>query len=154
MIQENNMDNIAKRIVDNVIKNTVEKVKNEKASEKKLHSLSQAINENDNSSKKMKSLHKNFFLSPSKRPSIPYFTRLKKPSNLLNNVQKSVYEKGKVFYKLYNEIKNRDTIFDEEDEKIAFRSPFIEQKKDMDGSLTLYSIEAPFELFHAVIDNI
>ena len=28
------MDNIAKRIVDNVIKNTVEKVKNEKASEK------------------------------------------------------------------------------------------------------------------------
>ena len=102
----------------------------------------------------MKSLHKNFFLSPSKRPSIPYFTRLKKPSNLLNNVQKSVYEKGKVFYKLYNEIKNRDTIFDEEDEKIAFRSPFIEQKKDIDGSLTLYSIEAPFELFHAVIDNI
>ena len=34
MIQENNMDNIAKRIADNVIKNTVEKVKNEKASEK------------------------------------------------------------------------------------------------------------------------
>ena len=34
MIQENNMDIIAKRIVDNVIKNKVEKVENEKAGEK------------------------------------------------------------------------------------------------------------------------
>ena len=49
MIQKNNMDIIAKRIVDNVIKNAVEEVKNEKTSEKILPSLSKAINENDNS---------------------------------------------------------------------------------------------------------
>ena len=60
MIQQNNMEIIAKRLVDNDIKNTVE-VKNEKTSEKKLPSLSKAINENDNSSKNIKLLHKNFF---------------------------------------------------------------------------------------------
>ena len=49
MIQKNNMEIIAKRIVDNVIKNAVEEVKNEKTSEKILPSLSKAINENDNS---------------------------------------------------------------------------------------------------------
>ena len=61
MIQQNNMEIIAKRLVDNDIKNTVEEVKNEKTSEKKLPSLSKAINENDNSSKNIKLLHKNFF---------------------------------------------------------------------------------------------
>ena len=65
--------------------------------------------------------------------------------NLLNKARKSVYEKDKVFYKLYSEIKNRDTVFDEEDEKISFRMPFIEQKKDIDQLPTLYSIKALFE---------
>ena len=36
MIQQNNMDIIAKRLVDNVIKNAVEEVKNEKASKKRI----------------------------------------------------------------------------------------------------------------------
>ena len=74
--------------------------------------------------------------------------------NLLNQARKSVYEKDKVFYKLYNEIENRGTIFDEEDEKIPFRMSFIELKKDIDRSSTLYIIKAPFELFHADIANI
>ena len=60
------MEIIAKRLVDNVIKNAVAEVKNEKTSERKLPSLSQAINKNGNSSKKIKSLHKNIFLSPPK----------------------------------------------------------------------------------------
>ena len=51
--------------------------------------------------------------------------------NFLNKAWKSVYEKDKVFYKLYNEIENRDTIFDEEDEKIPFRALFIKQKRTM-----------------------
>ena len=71
--------------------------------------------------------------------------------NLLNKAQKSVYEKDKVFYKLYNKIENSDIIFDEKDEEIPFRAPFIDQKKDIDRSSTLYSINAPFELFHADI---
>ena len=51
--------------------------------------------------------------------------------SLLNKARKSVYEKDKVFYKLYNkvfykfynEIENCDTIFDEEDQKIPFCAP-------------------------------
>ena len=64
--------------------------------------------------------------------------------SLINKAWKSVYEKGKVFYKFYNEIENCDTIFDEEDKKIPFRVPFIEQKKDIDRSPALYSIKASF----------
>ena len=52
MIEKNNMEIISKRLVDNVIKNPVEELKNEKASEKKLPSLSEAISKNVNSSKK------------------------------------------------------------------------------------------------------
>ena len=74
--------------------------------------------------------------------------------NLLNKARKWVYEKDKVFYKDFNEIENRDTIFDEEEEKIPCPALFIEQKKDIDWSSTLYSIKAPFELFYASIANI
>ena len=52
MIQQNNMEIISKRLVDKVIKNAVEELKNEKRKnkqKKKLPSLSKAINENDNS---------------------------------------------------------------------------------------------------------
>ena len=52
--------------------------------------------------------------------------------NLLNKAQKSVYEKDKVFYKLYNEIENWDTVFDEEDEKIPFRTPFSKKRTLID----------------------
>ena len=62
--------------------------------------------------------------------------------------------KRQSFYELYNEIENRETIFDEEDEKIPFCTLLIEQKKDIDWSSTLYSIKAPFQLFHADIANI
>ena len=194
MIQQNNMEIIPKRLVDNVIENAVEEVKNEKSSKKKLPSLSEAINENDNSSKKIKLLHKKFFLSLSKiRGSeriakkkiitiIKYgkyenrinrkttkenlFGKLTKDSNslfysvkkinrnLLNKVPKSVYEKDKVFCKLFNKTENQDTIFDEEGEKIPSHTSFIEQKKGIDQSSTLHSIKAPFELFHADIANI
>ena len=62
MIQQNNMEIISKRLVDNVIKNAVEELKNEKTSKKKLPLLSEAINENENSSeKKLNHFIKNFF---------------------------------------------------------------------------------------------
>ena len=37
---------------------------------------------------------------------------------------------------------------------MPFCTLFIEQKNDIDRSLTLYSIKTPFELFHADIANI
>ena len=55
------MEIITKRLVDNVVKNVVEEVKNEKTSERKLPSLSEATNENDNSSKKLNRFIKIFF---------------------------------------------------------------------------------------------
>ena len=64
--------------------------------------------------------------------------------NLLNKEEKSIYKKDKVF----------DTIFDEEDKKIPLRILFIEQKKDIDWTWTLYSIKAPFELFQEDLANI
>ena len=97
---------------------------------------------------------KNLFEKLTKDSNSLFYLVEKISRNLLNKEQKSVYEKDKVFYKLYNETENRDTIFDEEDEKIPFRAPFIEQKKDIDRSSTLYSIKAPFELFHTDIANI
>ena len=60
MIQQNNMKIVSKRLVDNIIKNAVEELKNEKTSKKKLLSLSKAIIENENSSKKIKLIKKNF----------------------------------------------------------------------------------------------
>ena len=60
--------------------------------------------------------------------------------NFPNKVRKSVYEKDRVFYKLYNEIENRDTIFDKEDKKKTFHASFIEQKKDIDQSSALFTV--------------
>ena len=97
---------------------------------------------------------KNLFGKLTKDSNSLFYSVEKINRNLLNKVRKSVCEKDKVFYKLYNEIENRDTIFDEEDKKIPFRALFIEQKKDIDRSWTLYSIKASFELFHADIANI
>ena len=96
---------------------------------------------------------KNLFGKLMKHPN-SLFSVEKINRNLLYKAQKPVYEKGKVFYKLNDEIENRDTIFDEEDKKIPFCMPFIEQKKDIDRPSTLYSIKAPFELFNADITNI
>ena len=42
-------------------------------------------------------------------------------------------------------------MFDDENDnpKVPFYTPFLEQKKDIDGSSVLYTIKAPFELVHA-----
>ena len=61
MIQQNNMEIISKRLVDNVIKNVAKESKNEKTSKKEITLASEAMNENDNSSKKIQSLQKIFF---------------------------------------------------------------------------------------------
>ena len=97
---------------------------------------------------------KNLFGKLTKDSNSLFYLVEKINTNLLNKVRKSVYEKQKLFYKLYNEIENRDTIFDEEDKKIPFRPLFIEQKKDIDQLSTLYSIKALFELIQADIANI
>ena len=69
---------------------------------------------------------KNLFEKLTKDSNSLFYSVEKINKNLLNKARKSVYEKDKVFYKLQNEIENRDTIFDEEDKKIPFCAPFIQ----------------------------
>ena len=68
-------------------------------------------------------------------------------TRLLNKVRKSSYEKDKVFYKLFKKLENEDVI--EENSKIPFYTPFVEQKKDIDRSSALYTVNAPLQFFHA-----
>ena len=71
---------------------------------------------------------------------------------LLNKGRKSSYEKGKVFYKIFNTIDDKNVIYDDKNEnkkRIPFYTPFVEQKKYIDRLSSLYSIKAPLQFFHA-----
>ena len=71
-------------------------------------------------------------------------------STLLNKGRRSSYEKDKVFYKLFNGIEDRNITYDDDDEnRIPFYTPFVEQKKDIDRSSSLYTINGPLQFFHA-----
>ena len=73
---------------------------------------------------------------------------------LLNRSRKSEYEKDRVFYKIYKSLEDKDVIYDSEKTRIPFYTPFVEQKKDIDRSSALYSVNAPLQFFHADVANI
>ena len=66
MIEQNNMEIIVKRLVDNIIKNAVEEVKNEKKQAKENFPCLVKQLMKMTILQKIKSLHKICFLSPSK----------------------------------------------------------------------------------------
>ena len=72
---------------------------------------------------------------------------------LLNKGRRSSYEKGKVFYRIFNLIDQKDVIYDDNDyenkPRIPFYTPFVEQKKDIDRSSSLYTVDGPLQFFHA-----
>ena len=73
---------------------------------------------------------------------------------LLNKGRKYFYEKDKVFYKLYNIVEDKNIIYEDDDDekdRVSFYTPFIQQKKDIDRSSTLYTINGPLQFFHADI---
>ena len=70
-------------------------------------------------------------------------------ATLLNKRRRSPYEKDKVFYKLFNTVEDRNIIYENDENRIPFYTPFVEQKKDIDRSLALYTINGPFQFFHA-----
>ena len=74
--------------------------------------------------------------------------------NLLKKAKKSLYEKDEVFYKLYSQIEDRNVLFNDDNPKVLFYIPFLEQRKDADRSSALYSIKALFELVHADVADI
>ena len=70
-------------------------------------------------------------------------------STLLNKGRRSSYEKDKVFYKLFNTIEDRNIIYENDEDRVPFYTPFVEQKKDIDRSSSLYTINGPLQFFHA-----
>ena len=67
---------------------------------------------------------------------------------LLNKIKKSSYDKDQVFYKLFKKLESeeKDVI---EESKVPFYTPFVEQRKDIDRSLALYTVNGPLQFFHA-----
>ena len=62
---------------------------------------------------------------------------------VLNKVRKSSYEKDKVFYKLFKKLESENENVIKENLEIPFYTPFVEQRKDIDRSPALFSINAP-----------
>ena len=67
---------------------------------------------------------------------------------LLNKGRKSSYEKDKVFYKLFNAVENKNIIYENNENRVPFYTPFTPQKKNIDRS-TLYTVNGPLQFFHA-----
>ena len=74
----------------------------------------------------------------------PYLKTFKK-------INKSTYQKDRVFNELYQKLEDKD--FDKDIDKIPLRTPFSEKKGDIDRS-TLYSIGKPFQRVHADIADL
>ena len=71
---------------------------------------------------------------------------------MLKKARKYFYAKSKVLVNIYNNLKNKNDLYDN---KVALPiyTPFVEQYKNIDCS-TLFSIKAPFELNHGDIVDI
>ena len=67
---------------------------------------------------------------------------------LLNKGRKSSYEKDKVFYNLFKNIEDKNIIYNENENRVPFYTPFTPQKKNIDRS-TLYTVDGPLQFFHA-----
>ena len=48
---------------------------------------------------------------------------------LLNKGKKSSYEKDKVFYNLFRNIENKNVIYEKNEKRVPFYTPYIPQKK-------------------------
>ena len=71
--------------------------------------------------------------------------------NLLKKINKSSYQKDRVFNELYQKLEDKN--FDKGNDKIPLRTPFFEKKGDIDRS-TLYGIGRPFQKVHADIADL
>ena len=68
---------------------------------------------------------------------------------LLNKGRKSSYEKDKVFYNLLKNVDDKNIIYDENENRVPFYTPFIPQKKNIDRS-TLYIVNGPLKVFNKI----
>ena len=70
---------------------------------------------------------------------------------LLNKGKKSSYEKDKVFYKLFNVVEDKNILYENDENRVPFYTPFTQQKKDIDRSSALYTVNGLLQFFHADI---
>ena len=71
-------------------------------------------------------------------------------ARLLHKIKKSSYDKDQVFYKLFKKLESKeeqDVI--EKESKVPFYTPFVENKKDIDRSSALYTVNGPLQFCHA-----
>ena len=71
-------------------------------------------------------------------------------ARLLHKIKKSSYDKYQVFYKLFKKFESKeeqDVI--EKESKVPFYTPFVENKKDIDRSSALYTVNGPLQFCHA-----
>ena len=59
-----------------------------------------------------------------------------------------------MFYKIFNTIEDRNIIYEDYEDRIPFYTPFVEQKKDIDRSSSLYTVNAPLQFFHADVPDL
>ena len=88
--------------------------------------LSEAINENDNSSKTIKLLHKIFFVSPSK---IGRSERISKKKKMIDKYVKHEDRRNKKTTE--KPVCNGNTNFDEEDKKCLFARHLLSRKRTL-----------------------
>ena len=70
-------------------------------------------------------------------------------ARLLNKIKKSSYDKDQVFYKLFKKLESKEEDVIEKESKVPFYTPFVEQRKDIDRSSALYTVNGPLQFFHA-----
>ena len=80
-----------------------------------------------------------------------FYSSDKITKTLLNKGRRSSYEKDKVFNRIFNLIEDKDVIYDTDKPKLPFYTPFTEQKKDIDRSSSLYTVDNPMQFFHAYV---
>ena len=93
----------------------------------------------------------NLFITLQKDPKSTFYLETSITKKILRKLSKSTYEKDLVFKNIYDELDEKESL--EQKEIIPLRTPFIEQKKEIDRS-TLYSVEEPLKKFHADIADI
>ena len=69
---------------------------------------------------------KNLFKKLIKDQNSVFYSADKINTTLLNKGRRSSYEKDKVFYKLFNTVEDRNIIYENDENRIPFYTPFIE----------------------------
>ena len=100
---------------------------------------------NDNNEKKQA---QNLFKVLQKDPKSAFYLETTITKKILKKLDKSKYAKDQVFKNIYNELDEKE--LSPQKDAIPLRTPFVEQKTEIDRS-TLYSVEEPLKKFHADI---